>query len=83
LINLLLPPFFTLLVNLFNWSHTETREPFIYVGSLTMAVAMVLTVKGWHVGMKNFEAWQCQQCGYALIHLQTDQFPECGKPFAP
>jgi hypothetical protein len=83
LIDVFLPVFFTLLVNLFSWSPSEAHEPFIYMGSLVMALAMVLTVKGWHMGIKKFQAWQCQHCGYALIHLQTDQCPECGKHFDP
>ncbi len=83
MMNLFLPVFFTILVNLYKWSPGEAREPFIYMGSLAMALAMALTVKGWHMGIKTFEAWQCQQCGYALIHLQTDQCPECGRPFDP
>jgi ribosomal protein L37E len=50
--------------------------------ALGLLVAAGLLVLGWR-GRRTPTDPHCRRCGYSLIHLQSNQCPECGTPVTP
>jgi len=77
-----LPLFWTLLVNMFDWSPDEAHWPFVIMGSGYVAA---VTLAGIYVLLNpprlERSPWECRQCGYLLYGLPSGDCPECGVPF--